>query len=157
MKIIDIPILQDPIFCKWRLFPGNNIKTDQKHWKNHCRLAAMIFFNALKFITITSNRNIDLSQFWRSKKHNLSLIYVDFRLKFIRKHVWPHVDSCRVSVVNSTYYQVITCSSWVSISTRKSVYTYLYCFVNVFVSNMIRFRSFKIWDYIFSDGRLNLK
>ena len=104
MKIIDISILENPIFCKWRLFPGNDIITDQKHWKN------------LK--PFTSNRNIDLSQSWRSKKHNLSLIYRDFRLNSVIKRVWSHVDSYRVTV-DSKYYQVITCWSWVFISTRK--------------------------------------
>ena len=116
MKIIDTSILEDPIFCKWRLFPGNNIITDQKHWKNHCRFSGNDFFNVLKFYT--SNRNVDLLQLWRSKKHNLSLIYRCFRLNFMRKRVWSHVNACRVTV-DSKYYQVVTCWSWVSNSNRK--------------------------------------
>ena len=118
MKIIDISILENPIFCKWRLFPGNDIITDQKHWKNHCRFSGNDFFNVLKFTPFTLNRNIDLSQSWRSKKHNLSLIYRDFRLNSVIKRVWSHVDSYRVTV-DSKYYQVITCWSWVLILTRK--------------------------------------
>ena len=43
MKIIDVSILENPIFCKWRLIPGNNILTDQKHWKIIAASAAMIF------------------------------------------------------------------------------------------------------------------
>ena len=65
-----------------------------------------------------SNRNIDLLQFWRSKKHDLPLIYRCFRLNFMRERVWSHVNACRVTV-DSKYYQVVTCWSWVSGSNRK--------------------------------------
>ena len=53
MKNINMSISADPIFCKWRLFPGNNIITDQKHWKNHCRFSGNDFFNVLKFTPFT--------------------------------------------------------------------------------------------------------
>ena len=52
MTIIDISILENPIFYKWRLFPGNDIITDQKHWKNHCRFSGNDFFNVLNFKAI---------------------------------------------------------------------------------------------------------
>ena len=98
MKIIDMSILENPIFCKWRLFPGNNIITDQKHWKNHCRFSGNDFFNVLKFTPFTFLSKIDLSQFWRLKKHHLLSFYRYFRLNFMRKRVWSHADSCRVTV-----------------------------------------------------------
>jgi len=121
MKIIDISILENPIFCKWRLFPDNNIMTNQKHWKNHCRFSGNDFFNVLKVTPFTSNRNIDLSQFWRSKKHNLSSIYRYFRLNFMRKHVLSHADSCRVTV-DSKYIRLSHAEVEYSFQLEKSGY-----------------------------------
>ena len=60
--------------------------------------AAMIFSMFLKFTPFTLNRNLDLLQSWRSKKHNTSLIYRDFLLNFMGKRVLSHVDSCTVTV-----------------------------------------------------------
>ena len=80
--------------------------------------AAMIFSMFLKFTPFTLNRNIDLSQSRRSKKHNISLIYRDFLLNFMGKRVWSHVNSYRITV-DSKYYQVTTYWSWVFVSNRK--------------------------------------
>lgn len=52
MKIITISISEGLILCKWRLFPGNNILMDQKHWKNHVRLRRTWFFQCFKFYPI---------------------------------------------------------------------------------------------------------
>ena len=52
MKIITMSISEDPILCKWRLFPGNNILMDQKHWKNHVRLRRTWFFQCFKIYPI---------------------------------------------------------------------------------------------------------
>ena len=43
MKIIDVSILENPIVCKWRSFPGDNILTDPKHWKIIAVIKIMIF------------------------------------------------------------------------------------------------------------------
>ena len=51
MKIIDISILENPVFCEWRLFPGNNILTDQKHWKS-LPLQRQWFFQCFKIYPI---------------------------------------------------------------------------------------------------------
>ena len=98
MKIIDVSILENPIFCKWRLFPGNDILTDQKHWKNHCRFSGNDFFNVLKFTPFTSEPKYWLITILAAEKHYLSPIYRDFRLNFVRKRVWSHADACRVTV-----------------------------------------------------------
>ena len=53
MKIINIPFSENPIFWEWRLFPGNDIITDQKYWKNHCRFSGNDLFNILKYTPFT--------------------------------------------------------------------------------------------------------
>ena len=75
MKIINIPFSQNPIFCKWRLFPGNDIITDQCF-----KIYPIHVFIENRFITILSDgRN--------SSIYNLTSNNHKFRCEFMGKHV----------------------------------------------------------------------
>ena len=97
MKIIDVSILENPIFCKWRLFPGNDIITDQKHWKNHCRFSGNDFFNVLKFTPFTSEPKYWLITILALEKTpfiiNLSIFSAQFHEKTCLITCWLHVES----------------------------------------------------------------